>query len=562
MLSKSQAMSKARAGVLHALNYKSTCRGDVFDAPPGYLGLYTHSFSLANLRLPLTEFFCEVLEYFQVHISRLNPFGCAKLTTFVVMCKAYGCEPSVDLFRGFFNLCRAGKWLTFAKRSEKHVPNLLLKVITHIEGWHERFFYVQDSIIPANVLVDIPECYVFPDPFFSWLASTFVGNMKWLSGNLSTPKMMRIYCFCPRNLRRLRHWFPICFSKHEASKSRRRAYDPACEVTADSRESPKPELFVVHPRSVDARIKDKKCKTRGGSSRPPVKRKLAPGSSTSRATHANTSSSKDDVPYLTVSDDDEVRLSFFNLLYIVFALWVHQYICILSFLGLPDVLELIDTTVCHLKTSAITPPAWKNHLDNHMDMELLDLHDRCYARQFVVDKAVNRRSRDLLQVIEKLRGEFDVIKDKEKAREEECEELRAKYEAAMTEFEKNPTVVALREKIYTLSTKVKEHKVSLDRMMLESQKWAGYQQSLSTLESNVTSLEAEKARLEAVKVSLQKEVEELKQDRREVVSKVSPYAAMELIYSDDMGAFRLVTATFPWLDEFMADPSAPIKALL
>nr|GEU52201.1 hypothetical protein [Tanacetum cinerariifolium] len=87
----------------------------IFDAHPGYVGLYTHSFSLANLRLPLTESFCEVLRYSQVHISRLNPFGCDKLTTFVVMCKAYGCEPSVDLFRGFFNLCRAGKWLTFAK---------------------------------------------------------------------------------------------------------------------------------------------------------------------------------------------------------------------------------------------------------------------------------------------------------------------------------------------------------------------------------------------------------------------------------------------------------------
>ncbi|GJT78306.1 hypothetical protein Tco_1045031 [Tanacetum coccineum] len=70
----------------------------IFEAPPGYVGLYTQSFSLANLRLPLTEFFCEVLEYFQVHISRLNPFGCAKLTTFVVMYKAYGYDPSVDLF--------------------------------------------------------------------------------------------------------------------------------------------------------------------------------------------------------------------------------------------------------------------------------------------------------------------------------------------------------------------------------------------------------------------------------------------------------------------------------
>ncbi|GJW16994.1 hypothetical protein Tco_0024430 [Tanacetum coccineum] len=72
----------------------------IFDAPPGYVELYTHSFSLANLKLPLTEFFYKVLEYFQVHISRLNPFGCAKLTTFVGMCKPYGCEPTIKLFRG------------------------------------------------------------------------------------------------------------------------------------------------------------------------------------------------------------------------------------------------------------------------------------------------------------------------------------------------------------------------------------------------------------------------------------------------------------------------------
>nr|GEW28124.1 hypothetical protein [Tanacetum cinerariifolium] len=54
----------------------------IFDAPPGYVSLYTHSFSLANLRLPLTDFFCEV--------------------------------------------------------------------ITRIEGWHERFFFVQDSIISSK----------------------------------------------------------------------------------------------------------------------------------------------------------------------------------------------------------------------------------------------------------------------------------------------------------------------------------------------------------------------------------------------------------------------------
>ncbi|GKA67885.1 hypothetical protein Tco_0767802 [Tanacetum coccineum] len=207
----------------------------VFDAPPGYVGLYTHSFSLANLRLSLTELFYEVLEYFQVHISRLNPFSCAKLTTSVVMCKVYGCEPSVDLFQGFFNLFQ-------------------------VEIAFKNCIYTEDD----EDLAFLPK---EPSSGFG---------------------------------------------------------------IADSGGSPKPELFVVPPESVAARIKDRKCKTKGGSSRPPVKRKLAFGSSTSRATRAKTSSSNDDAPFLTVFDDDE---------------------------GLPDVLELKDGTAYHLKIFTITPPA-------------------------------------------------------------------------------------------------------------------------------------------------------------------------------------------------------------
>nr|GEW61906.1 hypothetical protein [Tanacetum cinerariifolium] len=64
-----------------------------------YSALFFLKYSSANLRLPLTDSFCEVLHYFKIHISKLNPFGCAKLITFIIICKAYCCEPSVDLFR-------------------------------------------------------------------------------------------------------------------------------------------------------------------------------------------------------------------------------------------------------------------------------------------------------------------------------------------------------------------------------------------------------------------------------------------------------------------------------
>ncbi|GJR95929.1 hypothetical protein Tco_0268103 [Tanacetum coccineum] len=336
----------------------------VFDAPPGYVGLYIHSFSLANLRLPLTEFFCEVLEYYQINfLPILKRIPCSNVL--------------IDIPQVYPILFLAG-----LKPSWEH------------EIAFRNFIYTKDN----------EDLAFLPNPGFGTGSPSILVNTEPLKAN-EEPEIQ-----------------------------------PA-EVTTDSRGSPKPDLFVVHPGSVAAQIKDRKCKTRGGSSRPPVKRKIASGSSTSRGTRAKTSSLKDDAPFLTVSNDDE---------------------------GLPDVLDLKDANDGHLKISAITPPAWKNHLDNHMDLELLDLHDHCYARQVVVDNVVNRRSHELLYVIEKLRGECDVMRSRERARDEECEGLWVKCEAAMTEFEKNPVMVAFREKISVLSTEVKEHKLNLDRMMLES----------------------------------------------------------------------------------------------
>ncbi|GJS14877.1 hypothetical protein Tco_0409349 [Tanacetum coccineum] len=93
----------------------------IFDAPSGYIGLYTHHFSLSNLRLPIAPFICKVLDYFKVHISRFNPFGMVKLATFFVMCRAYGGKPTVNLLCSFLNLGRAGDWLTLSNRGSVDV---------------------------------------------------------------------------------------------------------------------------------------------------------------------------------------------------------------------------------------------------------------------------------------------------------------------------------------------------------------------------------------------------------------------------------------------------------
>ncbi|GKD24476.1 hypothetical protein Tco_1230690 [Tanacetum coccineum] len=76
----------------------------------------------------------------------------AKLATFVVMCKAYRGEPSVDLLRAFLNLGPAGDWLTLSNRGGSGVPKAVTKPITHIEGWKGSFFYIENKIVPSKYL--------------------------------------------------------------------------------------------------------------------------------------------------------------------------------------------------------------------------------------------------------------------------------------------------------------------------------------------------------------------------------------------------------------------------
>ncbi|GKE02336.1 hypothetical protein Tco_1390319 [Tanacetum coccineum] len=73
-----------------------------------------------------------------------------KLTTFAVMCKAYGGEPTVDLLRSFLNLGPAGDWLTISNRGSVDVPKALLKPITLLENWKGSFFFIENKIIPSE----------------------------------------------------------------------------------------------------------------------------------------------------------------------------------------------------------------------------------------------------------------------------------------------------------------------------------------------------------------------------------------------------------------------------
>ncbi|GJU48055.1 UBN2 domain-containing protein [Tanacetum coccineum] len=435
----------------------------ILDAPPGYIGLYTHCFSLANLRLPLND-------------------------------------SSVS----FFNHCKAGSWLTFQKRSEKHIPSLLAKVITHIEGWHQHFFFIQDTIVPSKFpqlllkenMLDVKyfkeklpfsieqnpqfqrlgrypaSARAFDDPilFLAGLQSSwqhgqqrpaiFMGGKEMSFRNFIYTEDDEDLTFLPKDLSPgFNTGSPFVFINTEPVRANE---EPVVELATEPATDP-----------VNERMETIADSGRG------------PKGDTFRIVHAKASAIKDDALVLSISNDDE---------------------------GLEDCLELKDATAY-------------------------------------------------------------VMRARELAREEECEGLRAKCEAPMTDFDKNPAVLLLRERISSLAAKAKEHKGNLDRLMLKSQKWSSYQVSLSALESKVASLEAEKANLEATKASLRQEIEEVKHDRRKVVSKVArmkePFDLSKVkgyrpSYEKEhtQASNDLATATFSWLNEYVANASASVEALL
>nr|GEU96927.1 hypothetical protein [Tanacetum cinerariifolium] len=382
----------------------------------------------------------------------------------------------------------------------KHIPSLLARVITHIEGWHQRFFFIQDTIVPSKFpqlllkenMLDVKSFKdklpsgIEQNPQFQRLAHYPVSARafddpdvksfkdKLPSGIEQNPQFQRlahypvkmsiknfIYTKDDEDLNFLPKDFSLCFNTGSPfvfinTEPVRANEEPAVEPVTEPASKPVND-HVGTTVDLGGVPKEILLFFTLGVLRPALGR----GSAKQR----EASAIKDDTLMLSIFDDDE---------------------------GLEDCLELKDAIACHLKISAITPPAWKGFLDNHLDVDLLDLYDRCYARQVVVDNAVNRRSRELLEVIKKLRGEADVMRAKELARKEEYEGLRANCEAAMTDFDKNPVVLLLREKMSSLAAEAKEYKGNLDRLMLESPKWSGYLVSLLALESKVTSLEGEK----------------------------------------------------------------------
>ncbi|KAJ0567351.1 hypothetical protein HanIR_Chr06g0283781 [Helianthus annuus] len=134
------------------------------DAPTGYVTMWADFFGVCNLRLPLTVFVAEVLEWYKLHISQLSPFGMIRVRNFEYTFRALGMEPIVGDFWWFYQMTMSMGFFSFRQRDGS--PKLMVPS-KGLTKWTTKFFYIKapavaakltfrnviDPIIPENISV-------------------------------------------------------------------------------------------------------------------------------------------------------------------------------------------------------------------------------------------------------------------------------------------------------------------------------------------------------------------------------------------------------------------------
>ncbi|GJV50751.1 hypothetical protein Tco_1446492 [Tanacetum coccineum] len=424
-----------------------------------------------------------------VHISRFNPFGMVKLTTFAVMCKAYGGEPSVDLLRAFLNLGPAGNWLTLSNRGGSDVPKALTKPITHLEGWKGSFFFIENKIIPFKYPALLLEDNKLDKKSFEDIIPLQAREDP-LYNNIST---------YPCNVRTFPN--PILYLaglktswKHSPKKPIIYHHEREIDVRSFMMEGVDGEFNFLPEGGLDEEgnlLLLEYAENIGDSDDALLKGMIGISPKTRKKSPQASKASDDAFDPLDVDSDPDI----------------HEF---------PSAKELKDSTDCHWVVAHVTPSSWKQHLKEINLEKLYDIHDRAYMRQVVLDNTLNSRTCKLIFALSKAMASCDAIRERQVAK----------------------------DKIETLHGQVDKLLSEYSTLILEEKKLVNYEQTLSVLRTKVEGLESKMERLKSSEVQLLQEIDSLRQDRADVVSKVIPHVATKLIRSDRMGLLvaRLVKA--------------------
>ncbi|KAJ0490604.1 hypothetical protein HanHA300_Chr12g0457361 [Helianthus annuus] len=118
------------------------------DAPAGFITLWAEFFNDGNLRLPVTVFVAEVLEYYHMHISQLSPFGMFQIRNFEYTFRALGVDVTVENFRRFYQLTVNTGFFSF---NQRYGSPKLMTPPKGLTKWKRRFFYVKACAVHANM---------------------------------------------------------------------------------------------------------------------------------------------------------------------------------------------------------------------------------------------------------------------------------------------------------------------------------------------------------------------------------------------------------------------------
>ncbi|KAM0064445.1 hypothetical protein Hdeb2414_s0003g00103051 [Helianthus debilis subsp. tardiflorus] len=118
------------------------------DAPPGHVTMFADFFIVCNLRLPLTAFVAEVLEWYELHISQLSSFGMIQVQNFEYTFCALGIEPTVGDFRQFYQMTVSMGFFSFRQRDGR--PKLMVPP-NGLTKWKTKFFYIKAAAITSRL---------------------------------------------------------------------------------------------------------------------------------------------------------------------------------------------------------------------------------------------------------------------------------------------------------------------------------------------------------------------------------------------------------------------------
>ncbi|MFS7993357.1 hypothetical protein Hanom_Chr12g01093101 [Helianthus anomalus] len=122
--------------------------------------LFTDFFVLCNLRLPLTVFMAEFLEYNRIHISQLSPLGMVRARHFDYCFRSQDVEPKLEDFRRFYQMhAQVG---IYSFRLRDNAPKFILAPSMGFTTWKSKFFYVREAAVACkqyfrDVSMNIPK---------------------------------------------------------------------------------------------------------------------------------------------------------------------------------------------------------------------------------------------------------------------------------------------------------------------------------------------------------------------------------------------------------------------